>query len=272
MNSMDKSNKHDAWNDGASYESYMGRWSRKIAVEFLRWLDMSARLDWLEVGCGSGALTSTILTRTSPNTVHAIDPSEGFVEATNRSISDARLSVAVGKGDDLRFSDASMDIVVSGLVLNFIDNKEEALAEMVRVAKPSGKIAFYVWDYPGAGVEFMRYFWKAAVECDPEAEKYTEGQRFSYCNERDLLAIAGDAGLLRLKSTALEVASIFTSFDDYWQPFTLGVGPAPGYCAKLPEAQREKIRESLRSQLPIMEDGSIHLKLKAWAISGDVAD
>ena len=267
---MDTSKKHDAWSDGSSYELYMGRWSRKIAVEFLKWLDKPVDLDWLEVGCGSGALTSAILKNASPTTLDAIDPSEGFVESTKRSVSDSRISVNIGTSEKLQFDNSSKDIVVSGLVLNFIDDKEKALAEMMRVARSTGTVAFYVWDYPGAGVEFMRYFWNAAVECDPEAKNFTEGARFSYCNEKDLLTIAKKAGLVNLKSTALEVLSVFNSFDDLWEPFTLGVGPAPGYCANLPSEQRDRIRETLYSHLPIQVDGSIQLKLRAWAISGNI--
>ncbi len=259
---------HDAWNDGSSYENYMGRWSRLIANRFIEWIDQAPNQDWMEVGCGSGALTSTILDQTNPRSVLAIDPSEGFVNTTLSNASDSRLSAKVGDGTSLGADDSSKDAVVSGLVLNFIPDQHKALSEMRRVSRPGGCVAFYVWDYPGAGVEFMRHFWNAAIEVDPEAVKFTEGTRFAYCNEDDLRTLAENAGLSNLKSRAIEVPSVFRSFDDYWLPFTLGVGPAPGYCANLPAAQREQIRAKLEADLPIAADGSIELNLRAWAISG----
>lgn len=265
---MDASKRHDVWNDGTSYEAYMGRWSRRIAVQFVHWLDRPAALDWLEVGCGSGALTAAILSDGDPATLESIDSSEGFVETTRRNCTDSRLTVKCGDGEQLDVDDACKDVVVSGLVLNFIENRSKALAEMRRVARPDGTVGFYVWDYPGAGVEFMRHFWSAAIACDPEAGRFTEGSRFSFCTEVGLLELADGASLTRLRSTTIEVESLFASFDDFWHPFTLGVGPAPGYCASLSDDHRDRLRQTLVEQLPIQADGSIPLKLRAWAIAG----
>lgn len=267
---METSKKHDAWSNGSSYESYMGRWSRRIAAEFVDWLDKPPELDWLEIGCGSGALTSQILSIANPRRLDSVDPSEGFVQTTTENIVDDRLFVSVGNSEHLEFPDASKSVVVSGLVLNFIENRDLALSEMMRIVKPGGTVAFYVWDYPDAGVEFMRHFWSAAIQCDPDAIQFTEGKRFSWCNEGELKSIATNAELTNITSRAIEVPSIFNSFDDYWRPFTLGVGPAPGYCANLPAQKREEIRATLEKQLPQSADGSIHLNLRAWAVAGEV--
>ena len=267
---MEDSKKHDAWNDGSSYEGYMGRWSRKIAVEFVEWLNMPSELDWMEVGCGSGALTSSILSVANPRRLDSIDPSQGFVKTTVENVNDERLFASVGRSEHLEYADASKDVVVSGLVLNFVEDRDQSLAEMTRVVKPGGKVAFYVWDYPGAGVEFMRHFWNAAIQCDPNAQQFTEGKRFAWCNENELMSVCSSVGLLNPTSRAVEVPSVFDSFEDYWRPFTKGVGPAPGYCANLPADKQDEIRSTLQRQLPISEDGSIKLNLRAWAIAGEV--
>lgn len=247
----------------------MGRWSRKIAEEFIQWLDMPSELDWMEVGCGSGALTSSILSVANPRRLDSIDPSEGFVKTTVENVSDERLFVSIGHSEHLKNPNDSKDAVVSGLVLNFVESRDRSLAEMLRVAKPGGKVAFYVWDYPGAGVEFMRHFWNAATQCDPNAQQFTEGKRFSWCNENELMAISNSAGLRNLTSRAVEVRSEFESFEDYWQPFTMGVGPAPGYCSNLSTEKQNEIRSVLQQELPISKDGSIKLNLRAWAIAGE---
>jgi hypothetical protein len=137
---------------------------------------------------------------------------------------------------------------------------------MARVARAGATVAFYVWDYPGGGVEFMRAFWNAAVSLDPEAKDLTEDRRFPFCTREGLVQLASEAGFLSVESTAIEAPTVFRDFDDYWTPFTLGAGPAPGYCVTLDPAARERLRERLRATLPSAEDASIPLKVRAWAV------
>lgn len=263
---MVDSTKHDAWAAGESYEAYMGRWSRHIAAEFIRWLKHPNALEWLEIGCGTGALSSEVLSACKPKSLVCIDSSEGFVKLARQSIQSTAAEFRVASAEEIPISDQSMDCVVSALALNFISDKAMALSEMRRVLKPKGCLAFYVWDYPGGGVEFMRSFWRAAVTCDPSASEYTEDKRFPYCTEEGLSELVANAGFREIQTTALEVLSVFRSFDDLWIPFTLGAGPAPGYCSNLSADDREELRRTLKSQLKIGSDGTIALNLRAWGI------
>lgn len=265
---MNETSRHDAWNAGDSYDAYMGRWSRQIAAKFLDWLDMEEKLDWLEVGCGTGALSESILSKCEPDSLLGVEQSEGFVTTARKNITDDRVEFQVGDAQDLALPDQSRDSVVSALVLNFIPDKEKALREMIRVARRGGTVAFYVWDYPGGGVEFMRAFWQAAISINPEAADLAENKRFPYCTREGLEGLTSAAGLVEIKSTPLEAPTIFKSFDDFWNPFTLGAGPAPGYCMNLEPEARDQLRSTLLNRLPIQDDGSIPMKIRAWGIKG----
>jgi len=266
MTETSERSRHDAWQAGDSYDLYMGRWSRKIAPPFLEWLGVPAGLDWLDVGAGTGALSGAILTRCAPRSLLSVDPSEGFLARARASLVDPRAELRIGDAQALPVEAASRDVVVSGLVLNFVPDKERALAEMRRVARQGARVGFYVWDYPGGGVEFMRAFWNAAIAVDPAAAELGEGRRFPFCTPDGLRELAARAGLPPVECRAIEVPTVFASFEDYWRPFTLGAGPAPGYCASLAPDARERLRASLERTLPRAEDGSIPLKTRAWAV------
>ena len=263
---MNKTSRHDAWSAGDSYELYRGRWSRSIASRFLDWLNAPPEQDWLEVGCGSGALSSEILARCQPRSVVGLDQSEDFVRTAENKVVDDRARFFVGDAQNIDLPDESMDYVVSALVLNFIPDKNRALTEMRRVAKPGGTIAFYVWDYPGGGVEFMHTFWHVAVALDPTASELAEDKRFPDCTEGRLSDLASRNGLTNVESSAIEAPAVFKSFDDFWHPFTLGAGPAPGYCISLNDDDRENLRATLERQVIALPDGTIPMKIRAWAI------
>jgi len=263
---MTETSRHDAWSAGESYDRYMGRWSRRIAPVFLDWLDQPQGLDWLEVGCGTGALSAAILDRCAPRSLVSIDASEGFVARARQNVPDGRVTFEVGDAQALARSDASVDVAVSALVLNFIPDRPKALAEMRRVVRPRGTIAFYVWDYPGGGVEFMRAFWNAATRLDPAAADLTEDKRFPFCTPAALMELASGAGLRSPACSPIEVPTIFEGFDDFWDPFTLGTGPAPGYCMSLSPPARTRLREELERTLRRERDGAIAMKARAWAV------
>jgi ubiquinone/menaquinone biosynthesis C-methylase UbiE len=268
---MTQASRHDAWHAGDRYEAYMGRWSRQLAPRFLDWLGAAENLDWLEVGCGTGALSAAIVARCNPKSLIAIDPSQDFIETARGSVADARVEFRTGDAQQLALASGSRDVVASALVLNFVPDRAKALAEMQRVARPGGTIAFCVWDYAGGGVEFIRAFWKAAVELDPAARDLTEDKRFPFCTKEHLTEIAKSAGLGRVECVPISVPMLFSDFDDYWHPFTLGAGPAPGYCVSLEPAARQRLEERLRSSLPRSADGSIAFNAKAWALKGTAA-
>jgi SAM-dependent methyltransferase len=244
----------------------MGRWSRLIAPRFLAWLGPADGLDWLEVGCGTGALSAAILAQGEPRSLVAVDPSEGFLATARAQLPDGRVEFRVGDAQALPLPDASRDVVVSALVLNFVPDRQKALAEMQRVARAGGTIGFYVWDYPGGGMGLMRAFWDAAAALDPAARDLTEDKRFPFCTPDGLTAAATAAGLGAAEMTSIEVPTVFRDFDDFWRPFTLGAGPAPGYCMSLAPEARERLKEKLQASLPTSADGSIALTARAWAV------
>lgn len=269
---MATTSRHDAWAAGDSYDAYMGRWSRPIAARFLDWLALPGGLDWLELGCGTGALTSAIVRQCAPASVIALDPSEGFLAKARQNLDDPRVTLRVGDAGSLAsLPAASSDAAVAALVLNFIPDRVGALREMKRIVRPGGMIGFYVWDYPGGGIEFMRAFWTEAVALDPAAHDLTEGRRFPFCTPDGLGELAREAGLGTPEITAIEAPSVFRDFEDYWRPFTLGAGPAPGYCASLESGHRERLRSRLSENLPRQRDGSIALGTRAWAVKARCA-
>jgi SAM-dependent methyltransferase len=265
---MAEASRHDAWQAGERYEAYMGRWSRQIAPRFLDWLSLPDGLDWLDVGCGTGALAAAILARHNPRSLLALDPSADFVAAARGALADARAEVQVGDAQALPAEDASKDVIVSALVLNFVPDKPKALTEMRRVARPGATVAFYVWSYPDGGLELVHAFWSAAAALDPGARELSEDRRFPMCTPEALAALAASAGLTQVTCAAIEAPTVFRDFEDYWHPFTLGAGPAPGYCASLAPEARQRLRDRLHDTLPRQADGSIHLKARAWAVRG----
>jgi ubiquinone/menaquinone biosynthesis C-methylase UbiE len=268
---MAESTRHDAWQAGDNYEAYMGRWSRQIAPRFLDWLGAKDGLDWLDVGCGTGALSAAILAQCNPKSLISIDPSPGFIATARATIPDRRAAFEVGDAQALASQSTSRDVVVSALMLNFVPDKLKALGEMKRVARPGGTVGFYVWDYPGGGVEFMHAFWNAAAALDPAARELSEDKRFPFCTPDGLNELMRAAGFTDVECVPIEASTIFTDFEDYWRPFTLGAGPAPGYCASLAPEARQKLKESLSTNLPHRQDGSIALKARAWAIKASCA-
>jgi SAM-dependent methyltransferase len=259
----------DTWTTGAIYERYVGRWSRPVAERFLDWLGVRGGGAFLDVGCGTGALTQTILDHAAPQRIVGVDSSEGFIAHARETVRDPRIEFRVGDARALPIDDAAFDAVVSGLVLNFVPSPEQALAEMCRAARPRGAVAVYVWDY-AEGMELMRAFWDAAVALDPEARALDEGKRFPLCRPEPLEVLFRGAGLDDVVVRPIDVPTVFRDFDDYWSPFLGGQGPAPGYCVSLDEDRRLALRERLRAKLPVAADGSIRLSARAWAARGTV--
>jgi SAM-dependent methyltransferase len=257
----------DSWLSGNAYERFMGRWSILVAQEFLGWLAVPYNRGWLDLGCGTGSLTKLILKTYQPKEIIAIDSSSEFISQAQRSISDPRVHFRVGQAQSLNLDSNSVDAVVSGLVLNFIPQPEAAIAGMIRVTKPGGKIGAFVWDYAD-GMQMLRYFWDAAIELDHRAREFDEGARFPLCREGQLESLFKEVGLKQIEAIPIEVRTLFQNFDDYWQPLLGGVGPAPSYTMSLNQKDRQKLKNKLRKLLPTDESGSISIIARAWAIKG----
>jgi SAM-dependent methyltransferase len=257
----------DSWASGEAYEAYVGRWSRPVAREFVGWLAVGPGRRWLDVGCGTGALSATVLDLAQPAAVHGIDPAAAQVGHARRLVGDHRATFEIGDALAIPGGDGRFDAVVSGLVLNFVPGGDRAMAEMLRVATSGAVVAAYVWDYAD-GMQLMRAFWDAAVALDPQAAPLDEGARFPLCRPEPLRALFESAGLVDVAVRAIDVPTSFSDFDDYWTPFLGGQAPAPGYAMSLPEERRAALRERLRSTLPAAGDGRIDLTARAWAVQG----
>ena len=260
---MTDGDQHDAWSAGRSYDHYMGRWSRAVASLFVAWLDQPGGLDWVDVGCGTGALSATVIADGAPRSVVGIDPSEGFVQHARDAVADTRARFEVATAEALPLDDKSVDVVTSGLAYNFVHDRPAALREFRRVARPGATISFCVWDYPGGGIGFIDAFWKAAVSVDPNAKALDEASRFPFCTADTLRSELNASGLRNAEVEPIEVATRFDDFESFWYPFTLGAGPAPGYLISLDDDARNGLRQRLRA---VVGDGPIELTARAWAL------
>jgi SAM-dependent methyltransferase len=257
----------DSWSSGDAYEVYMGRWSRTLARAFLDWLAPQPSSHWLEVGCGTGALTTAIRERTRPASVTGCDLSQAFIQHARRTLGDICTFHVITPGGPLPTRPAGFDAIVSGLVLNFLPDPKRALEDVRERCRAGATVAAYVWNYVD-GIEFLRHFWDEAAALDANAAALDEGTRFAAFHAAGVVSLFEAAGLVRVESTVLEIATIFTSFDDFWRPFLGGSGPAPAYVASLGEAQRELLRARLERRLRADAAGHIHLRARAFAVRG----
>ncbi len=266
---MDQKGERDWFADGEAYEHYVGRWSRLVGHVFLDWLSLTPGLRWVDVGCGTGALTTAILEQADPSRVTGIEPSEGFLSVARARIDDNRASFKAGNAQSLPLEDAEADVSVSGLVLNFVPDKKRTLQEMRRIVQPGVTVALYVLDYAGE-MQLMRYFWDAVAEVFPEGAECDEGKQFPICKPEPLTDLFRSTGLRSVEVCALDVPTVFADFADYWSPFLRGQGPAGTYCVSLSEDDREHLRKRLKSTVPVGADGTIQLIARAWAVRGTI--
>lgn len=257
----------DRWAAGATYEDFMGRWSRHVAPRFIAWLRAPANLHWLDVGCGTGALTEAIAEGADPASVTACDPSVPFVEYARTRTHDPRVSFVVAGAGDLPRRSVGYGSVTSSFALNFMPDPVGAVVEMQSLTAPGGMVSACVWDYAG-GMQFLRLFWDAATALDPASRTLDEGTRFPICAPSRLEAAFHAAGLVHVKCEALEIGTPFEDFDDYWRPFLAGTGPAPSYVASLDDDRRAALACRIEQALPRQPDGTIALTARAWMVQG----
>ncbi len=257
----------DGWAAGDAYDAYMGRWSRLIAGQFLDWLGLKEGGHWLEVGCGTGALTATLFDHRRPASVVACDTSAAFIEHARKSLPPASEFEVISGANALPSRPGGFDAVVSGLVLNFVADPSDTLGVMRARTRAGGTVAAYVWDY-GGGMELLKYFWEEAVSLSADAASLDEGQRFRSWDAATMEARFRSAGLADVQATTLDIPTTFASFDDYWKPFLGRSGPAPSYVASLEPAQRELLRTRLERRLRPPEGQPIELRARALAARG----
>ncbi|MCA1840942.1 MAG: class I SAM-dependent methyltransferase [Actinobacteria bacterium] len=256
----------ESWDQAEAYELWVGRWSRRVAIEFLEWLEPGAALAWADIGCGTGQLAESIIAYHDPGSVRSIDRAPAFVAHARRKVDDPRMRFAIADATALPWRAESFDFAVSGLVLNFVPEHEAMAREMVRVTKRGGIIGLYVWDYAG-GMQMLRHFWEAAISVNPDDKRLDQAERFPICRPTPLAALFEHVGLNSVAVRSIDIPMEFRNFDDFWAPFLGRVGAAPTYLASLDQPTQDQIRDTLRDRVS-PSGGPVALTGRAWAVKG----
>ena len=221
----------------------------------------------LDVGCGPGALARELVRRIGAPMVHAVDPSEPFVDACRARL--PAIEVVLAPAETLPFGDSMFDAVLSQLVVNFMRNPSVGVGEMARVARPGATVVSCVWDYAGE-MTLLRAFWDAAREVAPErAAAADESVVMPWCGRDELADLWREVGLRDVRSGSLRVSAAYTNFDDLWAPFPMGVAPSGAFCTSLSGDQQGALREHLRRHLGVGNE-PFELTARAWAVAGTV--
>jgi SAM-dependent methyltransferase len=251
------------------YERFMGRWSRRLAREFVKFASVDGQDSVLDVGCGIGSLSFAIADAFPSARVTGVDPSAAFVRQAQQRAHGDRVRIQVGDAQALEFADAMFDKTVSQLVLNFVPDREKAVREMMRVTRSGGLVAGAVWDY-GDGMQMLRVFWDEAVAFDPPLADRDE-RHMPLCKRGELAALWRAVGFERVDEQPMVIDLAFSSFEDYWTPFLGGQGPAGAYVVSLSDQRRATLEAKLRDRLlSSRTDGPFVLQARAWAVKGTV--
>jgi SAM-dependent methyltransferase len=242
-----------------SYDAFMGRYSRPLAPRLADFAGIAAGQRALDVGCGTGALTAELVDRLGPEHVAAVDPSEPFVEAMRTRF--PGLAVERAGAERLPFPSETFDAALAQLVVHFMRDPTAGITEMARVTGAGGMVAACVWDHAGSHGP-LAAFWDAARGLQPGVH---DESNLAGVREGHLAELFEAAGLEAIESTALEVAVDHPSFDEWWLPFTAGVGPAGEFVATLAPEAREELRAACHARLG---DGPFTISAIAWAARG----
>ncbi len=242
-----------------AYDRFMGRYSVPLAPQLADFAAVAAGQRVLDVGCGPGALTAELVRRLGPAAVSAVDPSEPFVAAAQER--HPGVSVRRAAAEQLPFGDQAFDAALAQLVVHFMAHPVVGLREMARVTRKHGVVAACVWDHAG-GQGPLSLFWEAARELDRDVEGESQ---LAGAREGHLAQLFQAAGLHEIEESVLSVNVEHPSFEDWWEPFTLGVGPAGGHAVGLDAKRQAELRELCRETLPA---APFVLTARAWAARG----
>jgi ubiquinone/menaquinone biosynthesis C-methylase UbiE len=242
-----------------AYDSFMGRYSVPLATPFCDFANVAGENLVLDVGCGPGALTGELVRRLGAGSVAAIDPSEPFVAAVGER--HPGVDIRLAPAEDIPFPDDTFDASLAELVVHFMADPVAGLSEMARATRRGGVVAACVWDSAPDGGPLSR-FWQLTQELDPDAE---DESGYAGTREGHLVELFNEAGLRDIEGADLSVAVEHASFEDWWRPFTMGVGPPGAYIASLDEKRRAALEQHVRAGHP---DGRFVVTARAWAARG----
>jgi ubiquinone/menaquinone biosynthesis C-methylase UbiE len=254
--------------DGEVYERLMGRWSRIVAEAFLDWLDAPKNLRWLDVGCGNGAFTEELITRCAPAAVTAIDPSDDQLAYARTRHRVKMTDFRVGDAQNLAFGDGTFDVAAMALVISFLPHPDKAAAEMVRVVRPGGWVATYMWDNPGGGSPLHPIYLAMESMGMPPGRPLNPA-----VSKRDAMQGLWERGGLEAVDTqVIRIPTVYSDFDDFWDSNVVPVGPYGKLVAGMSASTREELRMRLRDHLPVSSDGRIVYESLANAVKGRVPE
>ena len=255
----------------AGYERFMGRWSRLLAPTYIAFAGVKNGDRVLDVGTGTGSLAAALEAGMPASEIVGVDPSEGFIAYAQKNAKSPRAHFEVGDARALKFKDASFDNTLALLVMNFVPDPNKAMAEMRRVTHPQGAVSACVWDYD-AGMQMLRFFWDEAVALDPAIEPKDE-RHMKFSRQGELGDLWRKAGLINVKEQPLVIDQAYSSFNDYWEPFTKGAGPGGAFVVSLSEDRRQQLESRMRKHLlGDRQDGPFTLKARAWCVRGGSAE
>ena len=248
-----------AFDSADAYARFMGRFSEPLAPKFADLADLAGGTRVLDVGCGPGVLTSELVERLGTDAVSAIDPSAPFVAAARQRL--PGVDIRVGSAEELPYDDGTFDAALAQLVVHFMADPVRGLREMGRVTRAGGVVAACVWDHAG-GNGPLSPFWSAVRRLDRDA---ADGSQFAGVRAGSLEELFSKAGLADVEETRLDVTGRFTSFEDWWKPYTMGVGPPGDYVAGLDQDGVSRLKQACREELP---EAPFELTVSAWAAHG----
>lgn len=249
-----------------NYDRFMGRYATGLAPKFADAAGVRAGMRVLDVGCGPGALAVVLAERVGEHNVAAIDPAPHFAAACRARIPGAE--VREGVAESLPWDDGTFDAAMCSLVVAWMSDPDQGIAEMARVTKPGGTVAAAMWDIPGGGLQMLTHFWRAAREIDPGG--VADDPPRAGTREGDLVERFDRAGLRGVTGGTLETSVDYADFDSYFEPFTGGAGPATSaFYASLDDAGKATLRDTVRALLPV---GPFTLPARAWLALGTVPD
>ena len=244
------------------YDRFMGRYAPTLAAALADTAGVGPGMRTADVGCGPGGLTAELVARVGAGNVAAIDPAPQFAAACRARNPGA--DVREGVAEALPWADGQFDATLSSLVIGFMRDPDRGVREMTRVTRPGGVVAACMWDIAGGGMTMLHIFWAAVREVDPDAHGE---RRMAGTFEGDIVRRFERAGLDDVSGSALVARADYEGFDDFWEPFTLAVGPAGQYLRSLPDDRRAIVRDACRAVLP---DGPFMLEARAWCARGIV--